>query len=92
MMVVIWMVVEQQVYMEMPNVGYEVTNGVGKLVKELHDGMLELVSVILLCTWGAHKTNFRSKLRFCPNWLDPPSPPGTLGFPKRKKNNVYSTF
>ena len=50
MMVVIWMVVEQQVYMEMPNVGYEVTKGVGKLVKELHGGMLELVSVILLTT------------------------------------------
>ena len=41
MMVVIWMVVEQQVYMEMPNVGYEVTKGVGKVVQELQ-GMLEL--------------------------------------------------
>ena len=50
MMVVIWMVVEQQVDREMPNVGYEVTKGVGKLVKELHGGMLELVSVILLTT------------------------------------------
>ena len=40
-MVVIWMVVEQQVDREMPNVGYEVTKGVGKLVRELQ-GIMEL--------------------------------------------------
>ena len=43
---------------------------------------------------GACKTNFRSKLGFCPNRLDqlppPPRLPERLGFPKRKnKINVY---
>ena len=45
-MVVIWMVVEQQVDREMPNVGYEVTKGVGKVVQELHE-MFELVFFLL---------------------------------------------
>ena len=40
---------------------------------------------------GTFKTNFWSKLGFCPNWLDPRPPPRTLGFPKRKKN-VYFAF
>ena len=40
---------------------------------------------------GAPETNFRSKLGFCPKRLDNP-PPRTLGFPKRKKKNVYLAF
>ena len=39
--VVIKMVVEWQTGMEMPNVGYEVTKGVGKVVQELQ-GILEM--------------------------------------------------
>ena len=40
--------------------------------KPYWDTQVRMLMIVVMMIRGAFKTNFRLKLGFCPNWLDPP--------------------
>ena len=53
------------------------------------DKVYHAISLKPTCSKIRGAFNFRSKLGFCPNRLDPPFPPRMLGLPRRKKNMFF---
>ena len=52
-----------------------------------------MMAMMMVMVRGAVQTFFWANLGFCPNRLDPPPPPRTLGHQQLKKNfDVYFAF